>query len=229
MAVGIEQAQLEHAAAFGAGDAAQLHAAVVGNVRAIDHAAGRVEQFCFGLCRATRLGQYFEACTGGHIGRCLQRDPAARLRCGLPTYIRRQHRVAVTCGQACTDQRQRGGRMLAQRGGQVGNALCAGHIGSFGQQQQRAFAGRGCAGLAGIDAKHDQPACGLLAGGRHQAEVEQRGDDDLQCDHAPPAARVRCASTQLAHAGDDHDQSECQRNPQVQAGGGHGCASSASR
>jgi hypothetical protein len=166
--------------------------------------------------------------TGRDIGRWLQRDPAARLRCSLPTHIRWQHRVAVTCDQARTDQRQRGGRMLAQRGGQVGYALCAGHIGSFRQQQQRAFAGRECAGLAGIDSQHDQPACGLLAGGRHQAEIQQRGDDDLQCDHDPPAARVRGA-TQLAHAGDDHDQGECQRNPQVHSGGVHGCASSASR
>ena len=150
MAVGIEQAQLEHAAAFGAGDAAELHAPVLGNVRAINHAVGGVKQLCFRFGRATRLCLDVKTSTGSDIGRWLQRDPAARLRCGLPTYIRRQHRVAIACGEARTDQCQCGRRMLAQRGGQVGNALCAGHIGSFRQQQQRAFAGRKCAGLAGI-------------------------------------------------------------------------------
>lgn len=229
MAVGIEQTQLEHAAACGAGDAAELHAPILGNVRAINHAVGGVEQLCFRLGRATRPCLDFKTSTGSDIGRWLQRDPAARRRCGLPTYIRRQQRIAITCDQASTDQCQRGGRMLAQRGGQVGYALCAGYIGCFRQQQQRAFAGRECAGLAGIGSEHHHPACRVLEGGRHQAEIQQRGDDDLQCDHDPPAARMRGVSTQLAHAGDDHDHSECHCNPQVHSGGVHGCASSASR
>jgi hypothetical protein len=163
MAVGIEQAQLEHAAAFGAGDAAELHAAVLGNVHAIDHAVGRVEQFAFALATPRACACTSKRAPGAtSAGGCSAIQP----RGPVPpaSARRRQHRVAVTCDQAGTDQRQRGGRMLAQRGGQVGYALAPGTSAASGNSSSGPSLA-GSAGLAGIDAQHDQPACGLLAGG----------------------------------------------------------------
>ena len=229
MAFGVEQAQPEYAAAFGAGDASELDAAVFGNVRAIDHGVGRVQQLGLRLCRATRLRLYLEAATGSNVGRWLQRDPAERCGCCLPAHVARQRRVAIACDQAGANEGERGGGVLAQPGGQVGDTLPIRYIARFRQQQQRTFAGRRCAHLVGLGAEHDQAGGRSLMGRWQQAEIQQRGSGDLQRDDDPAAAWVRCASTQLAHAGDDHDQGEQQRNPQARTGGVHGCASSASR
>ncbi|MNM52617.1 hypothetical protein D3C81_637000 [compost metagenome] len=159
MALRIQQAQLEHATAFGAGDAAELHTAIGCQRCTIDHRAGRIQQLGLRTFHAACLCVHIEARTGSCVRRRMQRDPTVERRRCLPARIGGQCGIAITRGQAGTDQGHRGGRITAQCGGQVRNARCIGHVRCF-RQQHPGGAGRQCTRLVGLGADHHQTGQG---------------------------------------------------------------------
>jgi|GEM_PF-7071833 len=103
MALRIQQAQLEHAAALGAGDAAELHMAVRRQRCTIDHRTGRVQQFGLRAVYPTCLCVHIEARTGSGVRGWLQGDPSVGCRGCLPARVGGQCGIAVTRSQAGTD------------------------------------------------------------------------------------------------------------------------------